>query len=344
MPTDRRQLLRSAPLGLVAPSLLAPSFWSALAAAKPAFPAALLVPKSGEHAALGRSMERAAILAQAASDAKQFHVFDTLGTAEGAIVAAKLARRGGARILLGPIFAAELPGVMAVAGPALPVLSFSNDATLRESGAFVMGITAAQIVTALLRYAAGRGVRRVAVAPGPALGWSAQVAAAAGEAARLLGLELVTLPAAGDASGLADAVLISDSDGLASAGPAMTRQGVQVLGAIAGTDLAPETLRRLDGAWFAAPDPARFASFARAYEDRVGSAPGLITGLAYDAMRIVLQLRQGGGIDRSALLAATGFQGVCGDVRFREDGSAARALAILVVKNANLVSVTPPLA
>jgi ABC-type branched-subunit amino acid transport system substrate-binding protein len=324
--------------------LLAPSIWSALGAAKPEFPAAMLVPKTGEHAALGRSMERAAMLAQGPGEAKQFRVFDTLGTPEGAIAAARLARRGGARILLGPIFATELRGVVAVAGPGVPVISFSNDASLRESGAFVFGITAAQIVTALLRYGAGRGIRRVAVAPGTAGGWSVQVAQAAAEAARPLGLEVVTLPALWGEAGsnsLPDAVLITDSDQLPSQGPALTKKGVQVLGAITGLDLPPETLHALDGAWFAAPDPAGFASFARAFEERVGSQPGLITGLAYDAMHIVEQLRMGGGVDRSALLAATGFKGVCGDVRFREDGSAARSLAILAVKSGNLASVAP---
>ncbi len=351
MTMDRRHLLqwglRSAPSGLVLPSLLAPSFWSALGAAKPEFPAALLVPRTGEHAALGRSMERAALLAQGTGDARQFHVYDTLGTPAGAIAAAKVARRGGARILLGPIFARELPGVIGVAGAEIPVISFSNDASLRESGAFVFGITAAQIVTTLLRYGAGRGIRRVALAPNVAGGWSTQIAAAAAEAARPLGLELVALPAlwarpaAGGSDRLPDAVLMSDSDQLTGMGPAMTQKGVQVLGAIAGLDLPPETLRALEGAWFAAPDPAAFAGFARAFEERVGSPPGLITALAYDAVRIVQQLRLSGGVDRSALLAATGFPGVCGNVRFREDGSAARALAILAVRNGNLAGVAP---
>jgi ABC-type branched-subunit amino acid transport system substrate-binding protein len=339
-------------LFLVGPSLLAPSFWSALSAAKVDFPAAMLVPKSGEHAALGRSMERAAWLAQGgdlaqggklakgAGDVKQLHVFDTLGTPEGAIAAARVARHNGARILLGPIFARELPGVIGVAGAGVPVISFSNDAALRESGAFVFGITANQIVTALLRYGAGRGVRRVALAPGAADAWSKQVAAAAVEAARPLGVEVVGM--ASDST-LPHAVLVTDSAQLADIGPGLTQKGVQVLAAIAGLDLPPETLRALEGTWFAAPDPARFASFSRTFEDQIGTPPGLIAGLAYDAVRIVQQLRLGGGIDRSALLAATGFKGVCGNVRFREDGSAARSLAILAVKDGNLANVAPPL-
>ena len=352
MSTDRRQLLRSAPWVLLGPSLLAPSFWSALSAAKVAFPAAMLVPKSGEHAALGRSMERAAWLAQGSDLAQggrlakgadalgQLRVFDTLGTPDGAIAAAKIARHSGARILLGPIFARELPGVIDVAGTGVPVIVFSNDAGLRESGAFVFGITAAQIVTALLARAAGSGIRRVAVAHGAADGWNKQVAAAALDVARPLGVEMVDMASAGTLPG---AVLVTDTAQLADIGPGLTRKGVQVLAAIAGLDLPPETLRALEGTWFAGPDPARFASFSRTYEEQVGSPPGLITGLAYDAVRIVQQLRLGGGIDRSALLAASGFKGVCGDVRFREDGSAARTLAILAVRDGNLASIAPPL-
>lgn len=290
------------------------------------------------------------MLAQGAGNPRQLLVFDTLGTAAGAIAAARAARHSGASILLGPIFARELPGVIGVAGP-VPVISFSNDAALRESGAFVFGITATQIVSALLHHAAGRGIRRVAVAPGTAPGaWNAQVAAAAVEAARELGLDLVALPTgwmhttATGRDGLPEAVLIADSDQLIAAGAVLTGKNVQVLGAIAGLDLPAEALRKLEGTWFAAPDPAAFASFAHAFEERVGSPPGLITGLAYDAVRIVRQLRLSGGVDRSGLLAATGFKGVCGNVRFREDGSAARSLAILAVKNANLVSIAPPAA
>jgi ABC-type branched-subunit amino acid transport system substrate-binding protein len=340
-PMVRRQFLRAAPSGLVAST--APLFWSSLGATKPVFPAALLVPVSGEHAALGRSMERAAMLAQGKSDPKSLAVFDTRGTPEGAAAAARAARHAGARILLGPVLAREVRPVVAVAGADVPVLAFSNDAALRESGAFVLGLTAAQIVSAVMRYAVGRGVRRVAVG-GAATAWGSQVRSAAIEAGRAGRMDVIDWPGNGlpDADSMPDALLMSDADTLARTAPLLVDKGVQMLGAFSGFDWGGETLRALDGTWLAAPDPAGFAAFADTFEDRVGGSPGIIAGLAYDAMSIVLQMRQRGGVDRSALLAAASYKGVCGTLHFREDGSAARSLAILEIKSAALHTIAPP--
>ncbi len=278
-------------------------------------------------------------MAQGANDKVALMVFDTLGTPEGAVLAARAARKAKAAIILGPVFAREVPGVLAAVGGVVPVVSFSNDAALVDSGAFLFGITARQSVLAVLRYAQGRGVRRVAVASG-APGWGSQALNAALAAGPGLGLEVVQLPVGGIAAlgtvaaeQLPDAVLLTDAADLARSAAPAAALGVQVLGAVQALDLAPETLRAIDGAWLAALDPLGFAGFARAFEDRNGARPGTIAGLAYDAAAIVRQMRLGGGIDRSALLSAGGFKGVCGDVRFREDGSVARALAVLAVTN-----------
>ena len=287
------------------------------------------------------------MLAQGTSEARALHVFDTKGTAAGAAAAARAARQAGVRIVLGPLFEPEVRPVVAVAGRNLPVLSFSNDAALRESGAFVLGLTAAQLVSAVLRYAASRGIRSVAVG-GATTGWGAQVRAAAIDAAKAIGIEInpvpeneaPTMPGAEDR--LPDAMLLSDTVGLVRMAPALMASGIQPLAAFSGFDLSNDTLRALEGTWLAAPDPARFSAFARTFEDRVGSAPGVIAGLAYDAMTCVQQMRLSGGVDRSALLAAAGFKGVCGTVHFREDGSATRSLAMLQIRNARLQAITPP--
>ena len=55
-------------------------------------------------------------------------------------------------------------------------------------------------------------------------------------------------------------------------------------------------------------------------------------------------MRRGGGIDRSALLAGSGFKAICGDVRFRDDGSATRNLAVLAVGSGALRTVSAPAA
>lgn len=283
------------------------------------------------------------MLAQGDSDKKALKVFDTSGTPEGATAAARAARKSGATIILGPLFGREVSAVLGLIGRAMPVVSFSNDSALLDSGAFVFGITARQAASSILRYAASRGIRRIAIG-GVNDGWGMQARAAASNISKDLGLDAYLLPAEGlgqpDSGALPDAVLMTDAAALARIGPVIDRQRVQLLGIVQGLDLTPEMFRALEGAWLAAPDPAGFAGFARAFEERFGTRPGTITGLAYDATNIFRQMRLGGDTDRSALLSASGFKGVCGDVRFREDGSVARALAILAIADGKLRTIS----
>lgn len=283
-------------------------------------------------------MARAAAMAMG-KDAKGLLVIDSGGDAGGA---ARMALKRGARMVLGPLASAEVAPVVAAAG-GVPVVAFSNDLSLRESGAFLLGITAEQAVLPLLHYARARGVRRVALAPA-AGGWGAQVAGAAMLAADREGLDLLAAPATGLASFLRgadapDALLVSDD--LAEAGRAVQGTGVQLLGAFTGLDPSPSLLESIEGAWLSAPDPAGFATFADGFEQANGVAPGVIAGLAFDAAGIAAALRKAGSTDRSALLSGRTFDGVCGAVRFRADGSASRAMAILAVTKGRYLLAEP---
>ena len=340
---DRRQLLRYSPSFLAASAVASIVPFSPLAAARRDPSAALLVPQSGPHAALGRAMERAAMLAQGGNDKSSIAVFDTGGSVEGAAAAAAAARKKGASLILGPLRSAEVPAVLAQTGGTIPVVTFSNDAALRESGAFVFGITAQQSVRAILGYAAGRGIRRVAV--GGAVGgssdiWATQVRDAALAQSVDLGLtvrpfdETGAIPAgfAQSDDGLPDAILMAEPAALARLSPELAARNIQPLAAFPELDLPPAMMTQLTGTWLTAPDPGAFTDFARAFEQRMGTRPGIIAGLAFDAAVISATLRLSGGIDRSAILSANGFNGVCGHVRFRENGSASRALTVLALE------------
>lgn len=349
MPMDRRQLLQYSPSFLLASFF--PPFAASASAAKADLTAALLIPQTGPHAALGRSMERAAMLAQATNAQSSLVVFDTGGTPEGAAAAASLALKKRASVILGPLMAGEVPGVAAAVGGTVPVISFSNDANLRESGAFLLGITARQSVRAILQYASDRGIRRVAVG-GTDHGWGGQVRAAAEVEGTALGLAVSQLPGGdlstvpgnvvGSADGLPDAVLMPDIPGLVKLAPQLASNGIQPLAALPELDLPREIFRQLEGTWLAAPDPAGFANFARQFEQRMGTRPGIIAALAFDAAGILNQMQQSGGLDRSAVLTANGFNGVCGHVRFREDGSAARSLTILELAAGGIRKIASP--
>lgn len=315
---------------------------SAEAAAKALPPAALLVPLTGPNAALGRSMARAGGLAQG-KDAKGLIIVDTGGTPAGAAAAAQSALKKGARLILGPLSSAEVAPVVAVAG-GVPVIAFSNDLALRESGAFLLGVTADQAVMPLLAYARSRGVRRVSMLAGTDA-WGVQVAAAARLAAQRGGLELSEAPAGAALdrflreAGAPDALLTSGD--LVTAARAVGDTGVQLLGAFTGLDLPAATLVQTEGAWLSAPDPAGFGAFSEAFEQANGVAPGVIAGLAFDAANIAQALRKAGSLDRSALLAGRTFEGVCGGVRFRADGSASRAMAVLAVTKGRYLLAQP---
>ncbi|MDO6413604.1 ABC transporter substrate-binding protein [Sphingomonas sp. BIUV-7] len=300
------------------------------------------MPLTGANAALGRSMARAGGLAQG-KDTKALMILDTGGTPSGAAAAAQAALKRGARLILGPLASAEVAPVVTVAG-GVPVLAFSNDLALRESGAFLLGVTADQAVAPLLRYARSRGIRRVALLPGTDA-WGVQVAAAATAAAQREGMDLAMAPTGAALGGFlrgasAPDALLASGD-LVTAAAAVGDSGVQLLGAFAGLDAAPAALAQIEGAWLSAPDPSGFRTFSEGFEQQNGVAPGVIAGLVFDAVTIAQSLRRAGAMDRSALLAGRVFEGVCGAVRFRADGTAARAMAILAVTKGRYLLAAP---
>lgn len=305
-------------------------------------PVALLLPLTGERAALGLSMSRAAALAE--NDAKLMPVFDTGSTATGAASAATAALKGGAAMILGPLTAWETTAVAGVAGAKVPVIAFTNNATAGGNGAYVFGLTPAQATSAVLRYARSRGVRSVVVI-GDGTAWSTAAVETANRVQRDLGLDVRVmtvaqgspLPAAGDPP---DAVLLPGSgDAVLAAARNLKGSGVQLLGTFQALDDRPSALDALDGAWIAAPDPAAFGTFSAEFEAKNGAGAGALTALAYDAAKIARTLRDGGRLDRAGLLGTESFACVTGAVRFRTDGSCSRDLAIVVAGAGGYTSV-----
>lgn len=310
-----------------------PSSLAAAAKKRDKRPIALLLPLTGERAALGLSMERAARLAE--SDAALTLVFDTGGTSAGASAAALAALKRKPALILGPVTSAEATAASAAIAGKLPVIAFTNDSGAAGNGAYVFGLTPVQTTSAVLRYARSRGVRRVVVI-GDGTPWSNAAGVAADRLQGELGLDIraitvtpgAALPAVGDAP---DAVLIPGSgDAVLAAARNLKDSGIQLLATVQALDNRPSALAALDGAWLAAPDPGKFGSFSAEYEAKNGGGAGALAALAYDAARIARQLRDAGTLGRAGLLGSDGFDCVTGKVRFRTDGSCSRDLAILV--------------
>lgn len=305
----------------------------------------MVLPMTGSSADLGLSMERAVALTRPADErGTGFVVMDTGGTVEGARAATARAVSDGAALILGPLFAREVPGVLAAAG-GVPVVTFSNDGDLVGSGVFVLGVTASQGTSSILAYARSRGVRRVTAIRGSDP-WSRQSIEAARISARLAGLELFEIEAtdavtssdvgallmAGSGGSLPDAVLFSQSGSeIAPLAARIAGLGLQILGPSRWSDETPNFLGAAEGAWIAAPDPAAFGGFAQAFEASHRTAPGLLAGLAFDGATIARRLRSSGRLSRDGLTTPEGFQGALGAVRFSGDGRCTRELAIQVL-------------
>jgi hypothetical protein len=91
----------------------------------------------------------------------------------------------------------------------------------------------------------------------------------------------------------------------------------------------------LDGAWFAAPDPAGWRDFSARYAKTYGAGPARIASLGYDAVSLAVSLSggpQGQRYTPENLTRASGFAGADGLFRLRADGTSERGLAVLEVK------------
>jgi branched-chain amino acid transport system substrate-binding protein len=121
---------------------------------------AILVPMTGPSARVGQSIANAANMAllELNSPRIKLKIYNTDG---GAQSAAAEAVAEGSKVILGPLFAAEVRSVQAVARAAnVPVITFSNDASVAQAGTFVLGYQPGQEISRVLGYAKSRGITR----------------------------------------------------------------------------------------------------------------------------------------------------------------------------------------
>ena len=323
---------------------------------------ALLVPLTGRAADVGLAMRNAAELAlfEIADDEFALSVHDTGSTPDGAAAAARKAIAGGARLIVGPLFATGVSAVAPVARPAgVPVIAFSNDRSVAGDGVWVFGLLPGQQVQRVTEYAASRGMTRFgALVPANAFGSTALQALNA-TAARTGGAVVASdsypsgrgtengplvrsfaqrIGASADGTPYIDAVLVPDGGSeIRNLAPLMAyydidNAKVRYLGSTLWND--PELGREpaLAGGWFAAPSPQTRRPFEQRYRSVFGAAPAGLASLAYDAVSLAaVMARQPGGpaFDRESLTQPSGFAGVDGLFRLMPDGSNQRGLAVL---------------
>jgi len=327
---------------------------------------ALLVPLSaqGHSGLIGKSLKQAAELALFERDnpSVQLIVKDDKGTPEGARAAAEDALKGGAKLILGPVFAKSVTAVAPLARQAnVPVIAFSNDRHVAGNGVHLLSFQVEPEVARVVAYAAQQGKRRfAALVADDALGKIAGASlreAVSRAGGTVIAIETypmsangmlepmrkiaVLIRAAEEGGAPIDALFIpGGQESLETIGRLLPQaeidtDKVKLIGT-GGMDY-PNAGRdaKLIGAWYPGPDPRGWNDFAQKYAKSYGQAPPRIASLAYDAVTLAVALSGGQEGQRYAagqLTRASGFTGVDGTFRLLSDGGAERALAILEVQ------------
>ena len=323
---------------------------------------ALLVPMSGESAAVGQSIANASTMALLDTNADNLRI-TTYDTALGAREAARKAVADGNKLILGPLMGSDVAQVLAESRPAkVPLIAFSNDPAIAGPDVFVLGNIPDQSIERTVAYARQRGSARfAAIIPGGEYGRRAEaglrsaLAASGGELVAIESYDRGNTSIVSAAQRLRqksgyDTVLIADSARLAAlAAGELKPRGTgtaQLLGTeLLSGDASVTKNTALRGTLFSAVSDTRFKRFSDSYTQRFGNAPYRLSTLGYDAVLLTLRVARDWKVGRALPLAQLrdegGFLGLDGAFRFRQSGVVERALEVREVRNGEVVIVAP---
>lgn len=323
---------------------------------------ALLVPLSGSNAAVGQSIANAATMALIDTGNKSVRM-TTYDTAPGAAAAAARAIADGNRLFLGPLLSEDAAAVAPAARQAgIPVISYSNDASVAGNGVYVMGFSPAQSIDRVVHYAKSKGVQRfAALVPVGVYGRNASTAmirSVENAGGSLVAMKTYARTGSALERAIAElgrnqayeAVLIADNARLAVSAVPLIRKSSSPQARILGTELwaaEPASLgaAALSGAWFASVSDVQYRKLATGYRRQFGKSPFRLASLGYDSMLLVVKTSRdwtvGDRFPGDALRSEDGFVGVDGAFRFGPSGVAQRALEVDEASPAGVKNIAP---
>lgn len=310
---------------------------------------ALLVPMTGTNAGVGQSIANATTLALLDTKTDRVRI-TTYDTALGAAAAVNKALADGNRLILGPLLAEDARIIGPIAARAnVPVVSFSNDASIAGSGVYVLGYNTAQSIDRVVDYAKDKGLTRFgALVPRGVYGeraGNAMLRAVEQAGGTVVSMQTFDRSPASitaavkklQASSSYDALLIADSGRVAlQVAPIVRKNGgatARLLGTeLWNTDTALAASPILRGAWFASVSDTLYRQLATKYRARYGSAPFRLSSLGYDSVLLTVRIAQdwkpGTPFPAARLRDGGGFAGIDGAFRFNRAGVAERALEV----------------
>jgi branched-chain amino acid transport system substrate-binding protein len=310
---------------------------------------ALLAPLSGPNAGVGTSISNAANLAVMDTGGTKIRV-TMYDTATGAAAAAQRAIAEGNRVILGPLLAEDVRTVAPIARAAkVPLIAFSNDASVAGNGTYVMGYSPGQSISRVVDYAKSKGLTKFAgLVPVGVYGQRSSTAllrAVESSGGQVVSVQTFDRTPASMKAAIAkmnaaspyQAVLIADSGRVALAAIPLLRTGAgrsaQVLGTeLWNTEAGLAANPALKNAWFASVADGLYNQLAAKYRSRFGRSPYRLASLGYDSVLLVTKIagdwRFGTAFPQGALNDPGGFSGIDGAFRFNREGIAERALEV----------------
>ena len=317
--------------------------------------------QSGRESTIGQAMLNAAQMALADGGAGDVTLMalDDRSAPEAAASAAQAEVKAGAEIIVGPLFAADVRQVSAVArGANVPVIAFSTDATAASEGVYLLSFLIETYVDRIVDYAVSRGKKTIAVIAPQTDYANVAIAELKAQAARA-GASVVSVAryAPGQAAGAvtqvahdapdADAIFLPEQpEALPAVAAALGAAGVkaQLLGTGVWNDPRVAAIPALQGAWYSAPESSGFAAFALRYRAKYNAEPPRLATLCYDAVSLVAALARtpsGQRFKPATLANASGFNGADGLFRFRLNGTNERGLTVMQIGAGGVEVISP---
>lgn len=323
---------------------------------------ALLVPLSGANAGVGRSIANATTMALFDTRTEKVRI-TTYDTAAGVAGATRKALAEGNRLILGPLTADDVRIAAPLTRTAgVPMLSFSNDASVSAPGTYLMGYIPAQAVERVVGYARSKGVTEfAALVPKGIYGERAGNAflnAVRGKGGTIVALESFDRSPGAIAAAVKrlsaassyEALLIADIGRVAMQVAPLVRTEGGAKARLLGTELwnTDQTILNapaMKGAWFASVSDGLYRQFSTKYRTRFQAAPYRLASLGYDAVLLTVRIAQdwrvGTPFPANRLNDNEGFAGLDGAFRFGENGVAERALEVSEVGTGTVGIVDP---
>ncbi len=285
--------------------------------------------------------------------------FDTRGSPEGAVAAARQAIAQHAEIVLGPLFSGEVKAIAPLTRAAgIPVVALTADRSAAGDNLFVLGFLPGPQALRVADYARSQNRPRLAVLA-PSNEYGRIVAEYLSNHLTASGMELAGLeyydpngidfggpikrlvktdPSLPGDVGFDALVLPDEGQRLRTVAAALAAQGVdthkvKLLGTMLWEESKPDSEPALAGGWYAAPAAAGHADFDNRYAKAFGAKPPRLASLGYDAAALaaVLARRSPHDYSTAVLTNPLGFAGVDGIFRLLPDGTNERGYAVMEV-------------